>query len=395
MSLFDELNKKIDEKRDRLIEIRRYLHENPELSFEETETSKYIQDFYDNVEIDKIDTKVGEMYGHLVTIEGAGDGPTIALRADFDALPIQEDSGVDFQSKVEGVMHACGHDGHTAYMLILAESLAELKDQINGTIKIIHQPAEEVPPGGAKTMIEAGVLDGVDAVFGIHVMTNMESGTVAYRPGPTQTGRDFFNMKIQGKGGHGSSPHQANDAIVAGASFVMNAQTYVSRRVNPFDMAVLTIGNFDGKGQFNIIKDSVELDGDIRTMSPEAKELAEREVKRYAKGLEETFDVTVELDYNSDYPVLINDEEVTERVGKALNSVDVPEIKNVEVNDQQAPSEDFAYYLVEKPGTFFYVGATPAGEEGFPHHHPKFKIDEESLFTAAKAMAAVVNEWVG
>jgi len=395
MSLLDNLISKIDEKNDRMIEIRRHLHENPELSFEETETSKYIQDFYDEVEIDSIETEVGGMYGHLVTIEGKGDGPTIAIRADFDALPITEDANVDFKSKNEGVMHACGHDAHTSYMLILAESLAELKDEINGTVKIIHQPAEEIPPGGAKTMIKAGVLDGVDAVFGIHVMSNMEAGKVFYRAGNTQTGRSFFNMKVQGKGGHGSSPHEANDAIVAASSFVMNAQTFVSRRISPFDTAVLTIGSFDGKGQFNIIKDSVELEGDIRTMSQNARETAEREVKHFAKGLEETFQVDVELDYQNDYPILYNDPDETARVEKALKGLDEPEVKEVVEADEQPPSEDFAYYLVEKPGSFFYVGASPEGEESYPHHHPKFKIDESSLVVAAKSMAAVVNEYVG
>lgn len=395
MSLFDELNKKIDEKKERMIEIRRYLHEHPELSFEETETSKYIKDFYDNVQIDKIETEVGGMYGHLVTIEGAGDGPTIAIRADFDALPIDEATDVPFKSQNEGVMHACGHDGHTAYMLILAESLAELKDQINGTVKVIHQPAEEVPPGGAKTMIEAGILEGVDAVFGAHVMSSMETGKVYFRPGNTQTGRSYFKLKVQGSGGHGSSPHEANDAIVAASSFVMNAQTVVSRRIDPFDTAVVTIGSFDGKGSFNVIADSVELEGDVRTMSPEAREIVAKEVKNLAKGLEEAFSVTAELDYKDDYPVLYNDPDETARVEKALKGMDVPEIDEIVEVEPQAPSEDFAYYLEDTPGSFIYVGAAPEGETAYPHHHPKFKIDEQSIYNSAKAMAAIVDEYVG
>jgi len=395
MSLFDDLNKKIDEKRERMIEIRRYLHEHPELSFEETETSKYIKDFYNNVQIDKIETEVGGMYGHLVTIDGAGDGPTIAIRADFDALPIDEETDVPFKSQKEGVMHACGHDGHTAYMLILAESLAELKDQINGTIKVIHQPAEEIPPGGAKTMIEAGVLDDVDAVFGAHVMSSMEAGKVYYRSGNTQTGRSYFKLKVQGSGGHGSSPHAANDAIVAASSFVMNAQTVVSRRINPFDTAVVTIGSFDGAGSFNVIKDSVILEGDVRTMSSESREVVEKEIKKHVKGLEETYGVTAELDYKNDYPVLYNDPDETARVEKALKGMDVPEINEAVEVEPQAPSEDFAYYLQEKPGSFIYIGAAPEGEKAYPHHHPKFKIDESSVYNAAKAMAAIVDEYVG
>lgn len=395
MTLHNTLMEKIEAKKDRMIDIRRYLHEHPELSFEEEETSAYISDFYTDVPVDDVETNVGGQRGIVVTIKGAQPGKTIALRADFDALPIQEETGLPFSSKVEGVMHACGHDGHTAYMLILAESLAELKDQLKGTIKIIHQPAEEVPPGGAKGMVKAGVLDGVDAVFGIHVMSEMETGKVYYRSGNTQTGRAKFVLKVQGKGGHGSSPHKANDAIVAASSFVMNVQTVVSRRINPFDMAVVTIGSFDGKGQFNVIKDAVTLEGDVRTMSDESREAVEKEVRRLAKGLEETYGITAELEYKNDYPVLYNDPETTESVRQALENADIPELDAVVETGPIPPSEDFAYYAKEKPSTFFYVGAHPHGKDAFPHHHPKFEINEKSLIIAAKAMAAVAAAHCG
>lgn len=395
MTLHNTLMEKIEAKKDRMIDIRRYLHEHPELSFEEEETSAYISDFYTDVPVDDVETNVGGQRGIVVTIKGAQPGKTIALRADFDALPIQEETGLPFSSKVEGVMHACGHDGHTAYMLILAESLAELKDQLKGTIKIIHQPAEEVPPGGAKGMVKAGVLDGVDAVFGIHVMSEMETGKVYYRSGNTQTGRAKFVLKVQGKGGHGSSPHKANDAIVAASSFVMNVQTVVSRRINPFDMAVVTIGSFDGKGQFNVIKDAVTLEGDVRTMSDESREAVEKEVRRLAKGLEETYGITAELEYKNDYPVLYNDPETTESVRQALENADIPELDAVVETGPIPPSEDFAYYAKEKPSTFFYVGAHPEGKDAFPHHHPKFEINEKSLIIAAKAMAAVAAAHCG
>lgn len=292
-------------------------------------------------------------------------------------------------------MHACGHDGHTAYMLILAESLAEMKNSLKGTIRILHQPAEEVPPGGALGMIKAGALDGVDAVFGIHVMSNMESGKVFYRPGNTQTGRSFFKLKVQGKGGHGSSPHLANDAIVAASAFVMNVQTIISRRIDPFDTAVVTIGSFDGKGTFNIIKDAVTLEGDVRTMSAEARKTVEEEIRQFAKGLEETYRVKTELEYSNDYPVLYNDPKITESVRKALTEAAIPEVDEIVEVGPQPPSEDFAYYLQEKPGSFFYVGAQPKDKEWYPHHHPKFDINEESLIICAKAMAAVVAEHCG
>ena len=393
--LIENLFNRLEQKESRIVEIRRHLHEHPELSFQEEETAAFIADFYKEVPIDEIEKDFGGQRGIVVTIKGAKPGKTIAIRADFDALPIKEETGLPYASKNEGVMHACGHDGHTAYMLILAETLAEMKSELSGVIKIIHQPAEEMPPGGALGMISAGVLEGVEAVFGIHVMSMMESWKIFYRSGNTQTGRARFKLRVQGKGGHGSSPHTANDAIVAASSFVMNCQTIVSRRVNPFDAAVVTIGSFDGKGQFNVIKDSVELEGDVRTMSEAARTLVEDEIRRFVKGLEESFGVEARLEYANDYPVLYNDPEITGQVRAALEEANIPEVDAVVETEPQPPSEDFAYYLKEKPGCFFYVGAMPAEGEAFPHHHPKFEINEKSLLISAKAMAAVVVRFCG
>ncbi|NLB98740.1 MAG: amidohydrolase [Lactobacillales bacterium] len=392
MSLLDMLTQKLEEKEGRIIEMRRYLHAHPELSFEEEKTAQYIADFYKDVPVDKVETNYGGGNGVVVTIKGAQPGKTIAIRADFDALPITEETDVAFKSTNPGVMHACGHDGHTAYMLILAETLAELKSELKGTIRVLHQPAEEVPPGGALGMIKAGALEGVDHIFGIHVMSNMETGKVFYRAGNTQTGRSYFKLKVQGKGGHGSSPHTANDAIVAASSFVMNVQTIVSRHINPFDTAVVTIGSFDGKGSFNVIKDAVTLEGDVRTMSDEGRAIVEEQVRQFAEGLETSFKVKSELEYANDYPVLYNDPEVTGLVQDALEAADFAEILETA---PQPPSEDFAYYLKEVPGTFFYVGAMPANGEWYPHHHPKFEINEDSLLISAKAMAAVVVKFCG
>lgn len=392
MSLVETLKKKLEEKESRIIEMRRYLHAHPELSFEEEKTAKYIADFYKDVPVDKVETNYGGEHGVVVTIKGGQPGKTIAIRADFDALPINEETDVPFKSETPGIMHACGHDGHTAYMLVLAETLAEMKDQLKGTIRVLHQPAEEVPPGGAIGMIKAGALDGVDHIFGIHVMSNMATGKIYYRAGNTQTGRSYFKLKVQGKGGHGSSPHTANDAIVAASSFVMNVQTIVSRHINPFDTAVVTIGSFDGKGTFNVIKDSVVLEGDVRTMSDESRAIVEQQVRQFAEGLEASFKVTCELEYNNDYPVLYNDPETTGLVKEALEAAEIAEVLETA---PQPPSEDFAYYLKEVPGTFFYVGAMPADGNWFPHHHPKFDINEDSLLISAKAMAAVVAKFCG
>ncbi|MFF5914980.1 M20 family metallopeptidase [Staphylococcus pasteuri] len=377
-------------KEDKMIEIRRYIHQHPELSFHEDETAKYIADFYKGKDV-QVETNF-DGRGIKVTIDSGKPGKTLAIRADFDALPITEDTGLPFASQNEGVMHACGHDAHTAYMLVLAETLSEMKDAFTGKVIVIHQPAEEVPPGGAKGMVEAGILEGVDNVVGVHVMSTMETGSVYYHPGYVQTGRAFFKLKVIGKGGHGSSPHMANDAIVAGSYFITQLQTVVSRRLSPFETGVVTIGSFDGKGQFNIIKDSIEVEGDVRGLTEDTKATIEREIKRLSKGLEETFDVTCELDYNDDYPALYNDPEFTEYVAKTLKNADLD--FGVESCEPQPPSEDFAYYAKEKPSAFIYTGAAPEDGKIYPHHHPKFKISEKALLISAEAVGTVVLDYL-
>src|SRR5699024_320601 len=255
--------------------------------------------FYAGKDVE-VETNVGNGYGIIVTIRGARPGKTIGLRADFDALPIVEETDVPFKSKNEGVMHACGHDGHNAYLLVLADCLIQLKDSLPGTIIIIHKHAEEVPPGGEKSIVETGILDTLDAIFGVHLFPTDEAGVIGYRSGYTMAGRSMFKLKIQGTGGHGSSPHLANDSIVAGSYFVTAIQTIVSRRLDPFAMGVVMIGSCDRKGQFNIIQDSVELEGDARYMNDETAEKIATEVKRMVHGLEEKFGVTCTLTYKAD-----------------------------------------------------------------------------------------------
>jgi amidohydrolase len=385
-----ELMSMLESRKEEIIEIRRRLHENPELSFKEEKTAQYIIDFYKGKDVD-IQTNVGNGYGIIVTIKGGKPGKTIGLRADFDALPIVEEADVPFKSKIEGVMHACAHDGHTAYMLVLADCLIQLKDSIPGTIKVIHQHAEEVPPGGAKSIVESGLIDDLDAIYGIHLLPMGPAGTVGYHAGYSFNGRAYMKLKVQGKGGHGSSPHLANDAIVAAAYFVTAAQTIVSRRLSPFDVGVITIGSFDGKGTFNVIKDSVELEGDIRYMTVETKETIEKEVKRIVRGIEEEFGVTCELTYAPDYPPLYNNPELTAQVAESLRSMNDKDIKEVKEFPAMPPSEDFAYYAEKFPACFFYIACTPKGEENpYFNHHPKFDIDEDALLVAAKAVGQVV-----
>ncbi|PFO09002.1 amidohydrolase [Bacillus sp. AFS076308] len=386
----DKLMKMLEERKKEMIEIRRYLHENPELSFEEENTSKYIEEFYKGKDVE-VQTNVGGGHGLIVTITGGKPGKTIGLRADFDALPIFEETDVPFKSKKPGVMHACAHDGHTAYLMILADCLIQLKDEIPGKIKIIHQPAEEVPPGGAIGMIKSGLLDDLDHILGIHLLPLGPAGVVGYNSGYVFPGRAYFKLKVQGTGGHGSSPHLANDAIVAASHFVTAIQTVVSRRLNPFDMGVITIGSFDGKGTFNVIKDSVVLEGDVRAMTDETRELIEQEIRRIAKGVEQEFDVTCELTYTPDYPPLYNDPEVTEMVAGFLKNANDKEITEVKEFPKMSPSEDFAHYAKRFPACFFYICCTPKGvEKPYFNHHPKFDIDEDALLVAAKAVGQVV-----
>lgn len=396
MNVKSKLMNMLEARKGEMVQIRRHLHENPELSFKEEKTAQYIIDFYKGKDV-SIQTNVGNGLGIIVTIEGGKPGKTIGLRADFDALPITEEADVPFRSKNEGVMHACGHDGHTAYLLVLADCINELKDSLSGTIKIIHQHAEETPPGGAKSIMESGCLDELDAVFGVHLFPSHPAGVVGYHGGYSMAGRTYFKLAIKGVGGHGSSPHMANDAIVAGAHFVTAVQTVISRRLNPFDMGVVTIGSFDGKGSFNVIKDRIEIEGDVRYMTAETQQLIDKEIHRIVKGIETEFDVQCELTYVPDYPPLYNDPELTGFVKNSLESMNDKDIKNVLEFPVFSGSEDFSYYAEKIPGCFFYIGCKPKGvEKAYFNHHPKFDIDEDALLIASKSVAQVVcnfYEW--
>lgn len=386
----EKLMRMLVEREDEIIRIRRHLHENPELSFQEENTAKYIANFYAEKDVE-VETNVGNGYGIIVTIKGGRPGKTIGLRADFDALPITEEADVPFQSKNEGVMHACGHDGHTAYLLVLADCLIQLKEDIPGTIKVIHQHAEETPPGGAKSIVESGALDDLDAVFGTHLFPTHPAGVVGHNSGYTMAGRTYFKLAIQGVGGHGSSPNKANDTIVAGSHFITAVQTVISRRLNPFDMGVVTIGSFDGKGSFNIIKDRIELEGDVRYMKEEVQQVIDKEIHRIVAGIEQEFGVDCELTYTADYPPLYNDPELTNFVVNSLENIKDSDVKEIAEFPAFTGSEDFAYYAEKIPGCFFYIGCKPKGvEEPYFNHHPKFAIDEDALLVAAKSVGQVV-----
>lgn len=372
-----------------MIEIRRHLHENPELSFKEEKTAQFIEEFYKDKDV-TLTANVGNGYCIIVEIEGGrGDGPTLGLRADFDALRIQEEADVEFKFKTDGVMH-------TAYMLILGEALIDLKDEWKGKIKLIHQHAEEIPPGGAKSIVESGILDHLDEVYGIHLFPTLDLGDITVCPGEAMTGRSNFELKIQGSGGHGAMPHTTNDALVAGGYFVTTAQTIVSRRMDPNDSVVVSITVFDAPGGYNVIQDSVTLRGTVRYLSMDNKEQVYEEMAQLVKGLEATYGVECTLDYVYDYPVLYNTVEKIGEIETVLAESAGTYFDKVYRDKPQAASEDFAYYLEKTPGAFFFVGAKPNGvDKAYPNHHPKFEVNEKSLLISAKAMAEVVLNKLG
>ncbi|MDF0725976.1 M20 family metallopeptidase [Cytobacillus sp. S13-E01] len=385
----EKLFRKLDELYDEAVHIRRHLHENPELSFKEVETPKYIAKYHEELG-HEVRTGVGER-GVVAKLVGKKPGPTIALRADFDALPIHEETDVPFKSKVDGVMHACGHDAHTAGLLVLAKALNSIQDELHGTIVFIHQHAEEYQPGGAIAMIEDGCLEGVDVIFGTHVWATGPYGEVGFRSGPTMAAADRFHIKVKGKGGHGAQPHLTKDSLVVACQLVTNLQQIVSRRVDPIESAVLSVGNFVAQNAFNVIADTVQLDGTVRTFKEDVRNQVEKEMERIVRGTCLAADVDYDFDFVRGYPATVNHPEETEFVAELAKSV--PGVTNVYEIAPQMGGEDYAYYLEHVKGTFFFTGAgNPDWDVTYPHHHPKFDIDERSMLIAAKILGkAVMN----
>ncbi|MDI2586735.1 M20 family metallopeptidase [Psychrobacillus sp. NEAU-3TGS] len=383
-----ELTEKLDSAFEEMVEIRRYLHMHPEVSFKETKTAQYIQDFYTNLGI-PFEANVGGN-GVVARVKGALPGKTVALRADFDALPIQDEKDVPYKSTVDGVMHACGHDGHTATLMILARTINELKEELAGEYVFIHQHAEEYAPGGAKPMIEAGCLEGVDAIFGTHLWSLFPLGSIEYKTGPIMAAADRFEITIQGQGGHGANPHQSKDAIVVASQLVVNLQQLVARRVDPTQSAVLSVGSFVAENAFNIIADNVKLAGTVRTFDADVRDLMERELERVIEGTCLAADCTYTFKYTRGYPPVINHKEETEFL--AAVAKDIPGVELVKESELLMIGEDFGYYMEEIPGTFFFTGAMPEGQ-AYPHHSPKFDFDERAMLTAAKTLGTAAIQY--
>ncbi|MCM2532803.1 M20 family metallopeptidase [Neobacillus pocheonensis] len=364
-----------------VIEWRRYLHENPELSFQEEKTAQFVLEklqSFGNLEIFRR-TKTSV----VARLIGNHPGKVLAIRADMDALPIDEENKFSFTSKNKGVMHACGHDGHTAMLLGAAKLLSGLKDHIKGEVRFLFQHAEELPPGGAKEMVNAGVLDGVDLIIGAHVMSNLTYGKIGLNYGPMMAGADMFKITIVGKGGHASQPNQAIDPIVIGTQVVSNLQHIVSRKLDPVETAVISVTQFNGGTAVNVIPSTVTMGGSVRTFKPDLREKIPNFIEQIVKGITEAHGATYKFDYQFGYAPLINDEEVTRFMDETVCEVFGEE--NREIVMPIMGSEDFSAYLNEIPGSFIFIGARNE-EEGiiYPHHHPKFDFDERALQNGVK-----------
>lgn len=369
-----DYKKLLEMQKNYVIKLRRYFHKNPEPSWKEFETSKKIKAELENMKIPYIEI-AGT--GVVATIEGTLDGKTVALRGDMDALEVTEKNEIEYKSQNSGVMHACGHDGHTAMLLGAAKALNEIKDNIRGTIKLIFQPAEEMVQG-AKKMIDEGALEGVDGILGIHLWVGLETGKISVDPGPRMASGDHVIIDIEGKGGHGSMPQQGIDAIVAASSLVMNTQSIMSREINPLDTVVFTIGSFNAGTRFNVIAGEAHLEGTVRCFDPQTRAMLPEIIKRHADNTAKTYRANAKVQYIQGTPPTINDEKCSSIAeNTVLNMLGKNGLTKME---KTTGSEDMAYYLEKIPGLIAFVGAgNDKKEASFPHHHPRFNIDEDSL----------------
>ena len=373
-----------------IIDWRRDFHQYPELGFDEHRTSKIIGEALKKMGLAP-QMNVGKTG---VTADLTfGEGPTIALRADMDALPMQETSGLDFSSKHDGVMHACGHDGHMAMLLGVAKVLTQNGNGFNGTVRFIFQPAEE-GAGGARYMIEDGCLDGVDEIYGIHVWNYQPVGEVGITDGPVLAAADMFEIKIKGIGGHGAAPQGTIDAVVVSSHLIQAFQTIVSRNTNPLESTVVTVGKINGGHNFNIIADEVTLSGTTRAYTEENRNLIKTRMAEIIDGVAKTFGAEISFDYEDGYPPTINHTDPANKVLKAAERV-VGEKAGMPYLSMGG--EDFSYYLQKIPGCFFFVGSAPNDQKLFetPHHCSHFTMDERALLVGPSIYLNLVDDLLG
>ncbi|WP_309571935.1 M20 family metallopeptidase [Deinococcus sp.] len=369
---------------DQVITWRRHLHANPELSFQEHATADYVE------------AQLRAMPGLtlsrptptsvLAVLQGGGGpGRTLLMRADMDALPIQEDTEYAFASKNDGVMHACGHDGHTAMLLGAAQVLTGLASQLPGEIRFIFQHAEELFPGGGQQLVDAGIMRGVDVAIGAHLFSPIPVGLVALKAGPLMAAPDTFTVTVTGRGGHGAMPHETVDPIVIACHIVTALQAIVSRQRDPLEPAVLSVTTIHAGTAHNIIPNAVQLSGTVRTFDPGLREQIPQWMERLIRGVTEGFGAAYTFEYECGYRATINDPEITEVLRGVVRDT-LGEDALVEAQPTMG-GEDFSAYLSEAPGAFMFIGARneDAGITA-PHHHPKFAIDEAALGHGVKVL---------
>lgn len=367
---------------DDLTKWRRHLHQNPELSFEEFETTAFLDETLRSFGLEPVRRTPTGMW---IDIAGERPGRTVLVRADIDALPIAEQADVEFRSRREGVMHACGHDGHTAIALGVTRLLLERRAEIRGRVRILFQPAEEKLPGGAPMMIRAGALEGVDVAIGLHLipvgMASLEPlrvGQACMESGVMMASADDFRIRVRGVGGHGAAPHLAVDAIACATQMVTALQQVVSRMVDPVRPAVLTVGTFHAGFASNVIAPEAELTGTVRTFDAQIQDRVEAVMQQIVRHTAEAFGATAEFQYSRGYPALVNDAATAEVLRETVR--DLLGDAALVSSDPVMGGEDFAYILQERPGAFLFLGCgSEELQATFMNHHPRFSIDERAL----------------
>ncbi|HKC88960.1 MAG TPA: amidohydrolase [Blastocatellia bacterium] len=394
----DEITRAAESLRAKLIEQRRDFHMHPELSNREERTSGVIAQKLRALGLDEVKTGVGK-HGVVALLKGGMPGSVVAVRADMDALPIQETIEAPYKSQTDGVKHACGHDAHMTVQLGVAELLSKMRARIHGSIKFIFQPAEEgAPPGergGAKFMIEEGCLENPrpSAIFGLHVMPNIEVGQIGYNSGPSMASSDRFSITVRGKKVHGAYPHEGVDAVVVAAECVTALQTIRSRRVNTQEPLVITLGSIHGGNRFNIIADEVKLEGTMRTLNEEVRTRAIEIMKQTLAGVTSAYGASYELEFGANNPVTYNDPALVEATLPVMRKIAGE--KNVFSPKPQMGAEDFSFYQKVIPGFFYFLGVGNR-EKGVTAmiHTPEFDIDEESLVVGVKVMSNVLLDYL-
>lgn len=394
----DRLKSDIDEIVPGMVAMRRDLHEHPELAFEEVRTSGIVAQRLQalGLDVQKGVAKTGVV--GLLHGEGSGAGQpgakTIAIRADMDALPIYELNEVDYRSTVDGKMHACGHDGHTSIALAVADILSKRRDELNGTVKFLFQPAEEVI-GGAEPMVKEGVMEGVDGVIGLHLISGYPIGRVGVRSGPVFASADRFIVTVRGKGGHAAMPAEAVDPIVIAAYIITTLQTLISRETSPFAPAVVTIGRVEAGMAFNIIPETARLDGTMRAYSQEHREKLIRRIGEVARGVASAMGGSCEVEFLDGCPPCVNDAGMTEMVHQAAVEAVGAQYVDSHEDVMTSGSDDMAHFLNAAPGCYFIVGANnPEKGAKYPHHHPRFNVDEDALPIAVEVLARAALDYL-